>query len=243
MGNSNSSELTVATISSPAFLEELVKSDDPLLPDGIARRGAVAWAATRAVTLLACFRMKQLFEGLSTRKEAVEKTGYTSWTAWLSSVDLPVSDGLVRQRCIEIVGYLDQGVNWETIFNIFCYGPTAGSDVLDKIVGPDGQPAAYVDTSKLPGGTVQGLLEAIANIPDPGQSRKLVSEAAGEVQIYAGDALLNDGKLYVNVIFEHPDANETLYIHILNYKERGQPTPVPDSVAHWIAKRLGARML
>lgn len=227
----------------PEFLEALLASTDPALLDAIARKGAVAWAVTRSVTLLTCYRQKQLFETLETRKEAVDKTGHTSWSAWLASVNLPVSDGLVRQRCIEITGYLSQGLDWMTILSILSYGPTAGSEVLQNVVGPDGTPAPHIDVSKLPGGTVAGLLEAIAAIEDSGQARRLVSEVAGQVQVYATDALLNEGRMYITIRYEHPQVDESLYVTVTCHTEGGRLRQLPDNVAHWLARKIGARML
>lgn len=218
-----------------------MESDDSAYLDEIARKGAVAWAATRAVTILACYRQKQLYEEIETRRQAARLTGHTSWSAWLESLNLPVSDGLVRTRCIEILGYRNQGASWQTILNILAYAPTAGADVLSNVVNSGGDPLPHIDTSALPGGSVAGLLDAIAGLPSAGQARRLVSEVAGEVQVYATDAVYEGGKLYTNVVYEHPGADETLYLTVTSRAERGHIIELPENVANWIIDKLGAR--
>ena len=232
----------IVSLSQPEFITTLVTTVDPLLPDAIARRGATAWATVRAVTLIACYRQKELFEGLSTRKEAVAATGHTSWSSWLQSVGLPMSAGLVRQRCMEIHGYIQQGADWMSILNILAYCPTAGADVLTNIVDPGGEIETHIDVNQLPGGSVQGLLEAIAALPDPGQARKLVSEVSGAVQVYATDAVYMGGKLYFNTVYERPGANDLLYLTVSCHKEGGDIIELPENVARWIVSRVGGNI-
>lgn len=224
-------------------LADLVTSTDSSYLTEIAQRGSAAWAGLKAITVAACFRQKQLFEQLETRQAAAEATGHTSWSAWLSALDLPVSDGWVRQRCLEIDGYLQQGADWGTVLNIVAFGPTAGADVLQNVLDTNGNPLPHIDVEQLPEGSVAGLLRAVAAIPDPGQARRLVSEMAGEVQIYAKDAVYDGSRLYLTMVYERPSMDDTLYVTVLARSESGHNVEVPEAVARWLVRRLGARMV
>lgn len=224
-------------------IQGIVSSEDPSYLTEIASKGAVSWAYTKAIAVAACYRQKQLFEQLETRETAVSVTGHTSWSAWLTDLPLPVSDGWVRQRCVEINEYLKHGADWDTILSIVAYGPTAGTDVLNSVVGPGGELMPHIDPADLPGGSVAGLLEAIAAIPDPGQARKLVSDVAGKVTVYARDAVVEGGCLHMQVVYERPNMDDTIYVTAYAMSKDGERRELPEAVGKWMANRLGATLI
>jgi len=236
-------ELSVQEINTPQFIDTLVSTTDIGFLDEFARKGAVAWAAVRAATILACYRQKQLYEQLRSREEAVNATGHTSWSAWITSLNLPMSDGLIRQRCVEIHGYRQHGAGWMDILNILAMCPTAGTQVLTDIVDESGNIRSHIDVEQLPGGSVEGLFEAIASIPDPGQARRLVSDASGRVAVYVTDCLIVDGRVYATAIHERPDSNDHVYLTISAHREGGEFVAMADSVSNWIVDRLGGNRL
>jgi hypothetical protein len=154
-----------------------------------------------------------------------------------------MADGTIRQRCVEIYGYRQYDLDWPTIMSILAYGPTAGAEALALAADIQSGARSYIDESQLPGGSVQGLLEAVAAIPDPGQARRLVSEVAGNVQIFVRESLYNEGRLYLTMTYEHPEADENVFLTVSAHSENGDCLPMVDSVAHWLAKRLGGTIL
>ena len=235
--------LSVQEIADRSFVEHLTSTEDHIFLDEIARKGAVSWSMTRAVTILACYRQKQLFDVYISRERAFEATGYTSWTNWLESIEIPASDGLIRQRCVEVHEYRRIGLDWMTILNFLAYSPTAASEVLTNVLDDEGNVQSHIDVSRLPGGSVEGLFDAIAAISDPGQARRLVSDVSGRVAVYATDGLATDGRVYLTVTYEHPESNETLYLTVSAHTEAGDIVEMPDNVARWIMRKFGVTPL
>ena len=235
-------ELDVSSLQSQDFLDELLSTNDVALVDRVARIGSASWAVLQAATLLAAYRMKILFSTMETRMEAQEKTGYSSWTDWLQSVEMPVSVSLVRTRALEIDEYRRLGADWVTIANILAYSPTAGSDMLNSIVDDSGEILPHIDPEELPGGSVQGLMEALAAIPNPGQARRLVSDIAHQPRVYASQAVMSGGKLLVEVIQEGDDGDMRMTLQIAAVDRLGAGIKVPDIVARWLTARIGAQM-
>jgi hypothetical protein len=235
MSNSLSPDTEVGDLAESDFIESLVSSTDAKFLNNVAIRGAQGWAVLRAATLIACYRMKQLYASYATRNDTIEALDHTSWTAWLNSIagELPISVTLAKARALDIEDYVRQGADWDTIRKILANAPTAGHDVFKKVVSRQ-TTLPHVREEDLPGGSVQGLLEAIANLP-PGQARKLVSEVAGEVQVYPLRLVLAEGVLYLNIRYEIPGMNQDIYLRLYGYDGEGNPMAIPSGVCNWFA--------
>jgi len=231
--------MTVAQMGEVRFIQELVATDDVPIVDAIARRGAVSWAVLRGVTLIACWRMKKLFESASTRREAERLTGYTSWSAWVDDIGLPISASLIRTRAMDIEDYVRIGTEWDTILNILAYAPTAGHEVRTRLTTGNGDLLSHIDESSLPGGSVAGLLEAIASAPGPGHARQMVSDAMGDVRIYPTRVVYASGTMYAEFVYEMPRMDMRFNVVFTARQESGNRIPLPEPVAHWLADRLG----
>jgi len=232
---------TIAELSDEPFINLLTASSDVGFVQDVAKRCGNAWSVLQSVTIIAAYRMKQLFESTSSRQEAEKVTGYPSWTAWVEDGDWPVSPALIRTRVLNVTDYVRRGLSWETIHNILASSPTAGDDVLHKIVDPGGYILPHIDPADLPGGSVEGLLEAIAALP-PGQARKLVSEVAKEPQIYPTALLHSNGVLIGSLTVEKDDGNGYIHFQVTCRTEDGLQAPMDRLVAEWFSRKVGKKL-
>jgi hypothetical protein len=227
----------------PTEIAELIATaTDAVAINSFVALTAGAWSAARAFTLIACFRMKELFETYDTRQMACDATGYTSWTDWLTSMDWPISTALIRTRVLDMHTHRNAGAPWPTIYGILSNAPTAGHDVIGTVIDRQGRLLSHINEESLPGGSVEGLMEAIAASPNPGQGRALVSTVAGRPRVYAERMVVSGRHIYLNVVMERPSATMAYSMEITASNSEGVQVHVPPTIAAWLADRLGVDM-
>lgn len=156
--------------------------------------------------------------------------GWETISAWRNdwASGVPVSPSSAWEKMRDIQGWRNAGASWETILKLLEHTPMAGRDFLEKSIRPEALP---------PGGELQ-FLEELPELP-PGQARKLVSEAAGEVQIWTADAQWHQGSLLLKIILEASDGTETYDLivrQVSGHESWG-------AVALWLSGKLGKRIL
>ena len=238
-----SSDVTTLQLTDhPDFTVEVAESTDALFLNEVVGSGVPMWKVGQSITLIAVYRMKQLFETYDTRRAAVESTGYSSWTDWLTSHDWPVAIGTLRTRVLDIENYRRTGVGWDTVQGILASSPTAGHEVYQTIATRDGNLLPHIREEDLPGGSLSGLLEALAEAPTPGQGRTLVSETAGNPRIFVDRMIHTSTVMYANVVYEQPGTTTVLYMSMYTRNEDGEPVHIPPAIAEWLADRLGIQL-
>ena len=236
------SNYTITELAEESFIDALAESTDVAFVGDVAKRCGEAWSVLQSVTIIAAYRMKQLFESTSSRKAAEAATGYPSWTAWLDDGDWPVSPSLIRTRVLNVTDYARQGLSWAQIHAVLAASPTAGNDVLEKVVDSKGNLLPHIDPADLPGGSVEGLLTAIAALP-PGQARKLVSEVAGEPQVYITSLVLSNGMMLGAIVEEGESGNLYLNFQVTCRTDDGLQVPMDERTAKWFARKFGKRVV
>ena len=187
------------------FVETIATADDAVAISTFVAQTAGIWGTMRSFTLIASYRMKELFDGYDTRAEASESTGYTSWTDWLTSIDWPISITLIKQRVLDMTSYRRAGASWDLIHGILRNAPTAGHDLTGRIIDSRGRLLSHINEEDLPGGSLQGLMEAIAEAPNPGQGRALVDQVSGRPRIYPELMVATGRRIYLNLMLERPE--------------------------------------
>jgi hypothetical protein len=226
----------------PDFTVRVAESDDASFLDAVITDGVPMWKVGRSVTLIAVYRMKQLFEQYSTRDDATRATNYSSWTDWLTSRDWPVSMGTLRSRVLDITNYRRNGASWETVQGILASAPTAGHEIFEAIAGRDGRLLPHINEEDLPGGSLQGMMEAIAQSPTPGQGRTLVREVSGGPRVYATRMVHVGNVTYMNVTYEQPETTTELYLTLRAKDGLGENMSIPPPVAEWLADQVGTQL-
>jgi len=230
------------TVSPADFATTIAAADDAAAISAFVKDSAEMWSTMRALTLVACFRMKELFGTHATRAAATESTGYSSWTDWLTSIDWPLSVGLIRTRVLDMSTYRNAGASWGTVYGILANAPTAGHDAINTVISPRGQLLAHVDEDDLPGGSVEGLMEAIATAPNPGQGRALVHQVSGRPRVYPERMIATPSRIFLTLIFERPATTTTLNVEIIASDDDGMHMQMPSTVSAWLAEKLGATL-
>lgn len=231
---------SLQTSSLTEFVERIATATDAVAISSFVTETAGLWSTARAFTLIACYRMKELFESYDTRAQASEATGYTSWTDWLTSIDWPISVTLIRTRALDMAQYRRMGASWETIFGILSNAPTAGHDMISDVVDSAGRLLSHINEDDLPDGSLNGLMEAIATAPNPGQGRALVQDVSGRPRVYPERYVAAGYAAYLNVAMERNDSTSRYYMTITACDVDGNRVDIPPAVSNWIADKLGA---
>ena len=224
------------------FVNGIAAADDAAAISTFVAETAGIWGTMRSFTLIACYRMKELFEGFDTRAEASESTGHTSWTDWLTSIDWPISVTLIKMRILDMTSYRRAGASWDLIHGILRNAPTAGHDLTGRIIDSQGRLLAHIDEEDLPGGSLQGLMEAIATAPNPGQGRALVEQVSGRPRIYPELMVATGRRIYLNLMVERPERTVQYCLDITATDGDGRAMTIPPEMARWIAERTGAQL-
>ena len=222
-----------------SFLEQIAAADDAAAISTFVSTTADMWGTMRSLTLVACYRMKQLFTAYETRATACEATGYTSWTDWLTSIDWPISVGLIRTRILDMGSMRRAGASWDVIHRILANAPTAGHDMVSTMLDSAGRLLSHINEDDLPGGSVQGLMEAIAESPHPGQGRALVEQVSGRPRIYPERMVISRGRVYLNLVLERPNENMVYYVEMSATDSDGMSAHIPPAVARWLSEKIG----
>ncbi len=241
-GDSALNKLQTPGESVEEFVEKLAAADDAAAISTFVTDTASYWGTMRSLTLVACYRMKELFAGYDTRADAVRATGHSSWTDWLTSIDWPASPATIRTRVLDMTSHRRAGASWATIHGILSNAPTAGHDMIGRVIDTRGRLLSHINEEDLPGGSVEGLMEAIAESPNPGQGRALVDQVSGAPRVYPDMMVVSGGRVYLNVTMERASRSSTYHMVIEANNADGVRVELPPAVYRWIADKLGAQL-
>lgn len=238
------------------LIKAIRHSSDVFALDSLANQASATGATRTALAYMAAYRIFEIYRRV---EQASDKTlqrhlklrgyeppptgatglrrhynrmihGWDTFNAWLEDwiSSAPVSRSSGWTKVWDIQGWRNRGISWETILKVLERTPMAGRDFLEKSVRPEALP---------PGGEPQ-YLEELAELP-PGQARKKVSEDAGEIQIWTGDAQWHQGGLLLKIILETSDGTETYDLIVRQVSDHESWM----AVAYWLTKKLGKTLL